>query len=127
MLSCRLWRRRSIEAVFQAGFLGILLIAEHRQRQLSRLAENLQIADEHLDRAGGQLGVHQIGRARHDLAVDADHPFRAHLFDVLEHRTVRIGQHLGDAIVVAQVDKQQPAVVAHPMHPARQTDGLPDV
>jgi hypothetical protein len=31
------------EAVFQAGFLGVLLIAEHRQRQF--LAQNLQIED----------------------------------------------------------------------------------
>ena len=38
-----------------------------------------------------------------------------------------IGDDLGHAVVVAQVDEQQAAMVAHAVHPARQADGLADV
>src|SRR5262249_39079788 len=42
-------------------------------------------------------------------------------------RAIGIGHHLGDAVVVAQVDKQQPAVIAHAVHPAGQAHVLADV
>jgi hypothetical protein len=42
-----------------------------------------------------------------------------------EDRAVGVGQHLRDAVVVAQVDEQDAAVVAHPVHPPGQTHGLP--
>ncbi|MEL7462093.1 MAG: hypothetical protein AAGJ39_14140, partial [Pseudomonadota bacterium] len=34
------------------------------------------------------------------------------LRNLREHRAVRVTQHLGDAVVVAQVDEQHPAMVA---------------
>ena len=37
-----------------------------------------------------------------------------------------IGDDLGNAVMVAQVDEEQPAMVADAMDPARQADGLPD-
>ena len=45
----------------------------------------------------------------------------------LEGRRIRIGDDLGQAVMVAQVDEQQAAMVAHAVHPARQADGLADI
>src|SRR5690606_6437384 len=73
------------------------------------------------------VGVDRLGRALLDLTVDADHPFRAYLLDRLESRAVRVGDALGDAVVIAQVDEQQTAVVAHSVHPARQSGSLADI
>ena len=113
------------EAVLQPGLLGIIHLAEHRQRQLLGGPEHLHVADEHLDLAGRDLRVHQRRIARLHLAIDADHPFRAHLLDLREGRAVAIRQHLGDAVMVAQVDEEHAAMVAHPVNPARKPHGLP--
>ena len=75
----------------------------------------------------GSLRVDQLGVARLHLAVDADAPFGAHLLDLGEGRAVGVGQHLGHAVMVAQVDEKDAAVVAHPVDPARQADGLADM
>ena len=111
------------EAVFEADVLGIVRLAEHRQRQFLGRRQHLDLARENLDLAGRQVGVDGLGRARLDLAVDADDPFAAHGLGGLEGRRIRIGDDLGQAVVVAQVDEQQAAMVAHAMHPARKADG----
>ena len=72
----------------------------------------------------GILSLTRLGIARLDLAVDADHPFGAHRLDRLKAGAVRVGQHLRHAVMVAQVDEQDAAVVAHPVHPAGQAHGL---
>src|SRR5208337_5326240 len=43
-------------------------------------------------------------------------------FGQTERGRIRIGRALGDAVMVAQVDEQQAAVVADAVAPARQTD-----
>ena len=40
---------------------------------------------------------------------------------------MRVGHGLGQAVMVAEIDEQQPAVIAHAMHPARQPHGLADI
>ena len=115
------------EAVFQPDVLGIVGLAEHRQRQLPGRRQHLDLARENLDLAGRQIGVDGIAGARLDLAVDADHPFAAHRLGGLEGRRIRIGDDLRQAVVVAQVDEQQPAMVADAVHPARKADGGADV
>ncbi|ODN68881.1 hypothetical protein A6302_03806 [Methylobrevis pamukkalensis] len=111
------------EAVAQARVFRIVRLAEHRQRQLARLAQHLDLADEHLDAAGGEVGVDRLGRTHLHVAVDADHPFGAHQLGLSEGRRIRVDHALGDAVVVAQVDEQQAAMVAHAVHPARQAHG----
>ena len=111
-------------AVAQAGFLGIFLIAEHHQRQFVGGAQHLQIADEHLDLARRQLGVHKARIARLHHAVDAHAPFRPQLFHRCKDGAVGIAQHLCDAVMVAQVDEQDAAMVADAVHPARQANGF---
>ena len=40
---------------------------------------------------------------------------------------LRIGDGLGEAVMIAEVDEEQAAMIAHAVHPARKTDGLADV
>ena len=119
------------EPVLQPQVLRIVGLAEHRDRQLLGRRQHLDLAGHHLDLAGGELRVHRRlavdDRPVAHLAVDADHPLRAHRLGRLERRAVRVGHHLGDAVVVPQVDEQQPAVVAHAMHPAGEADSLAHV
>jgi hypothetical protein len=39
----------------------------------------------------------------------------------LKRRRIRIGDDLGHAVVIAQVDEQHAAMVAHAVHPARRS------
>ena len=106
------------EPVLEPYFLGIFLVAEHRHRQFGGASQHLDLADVDFDRAGRQLGILGAGRPRAHLAVDAHHPFRAQRLGDLERRAVGIGHHLGEAVVIAQVDEQDAAVVADAMTPA---------
>ncbi len=115
------------EAIFEPDLLGIVLLAEHRHGQLGGRPQHLDFADIDFDQTGRQLGVLGAGRAHPHLAVDAHHPFGAEFLDVLEGRAVRVGDHLGEAIVVAQIDEQHAAVVADAVAPARKPHFLPDV
>ena len=113
------------EAIGQPGFFGILRLAEdlHRQVALDR-TQNFHVLDINFDFAGRDPGIHQRSVAQLHLAVDADHPFGADLFQRRKGRAVAVAQDLRDAVMVAQVDEQHAAVIAHPMHPAGQTNFL---
>ncbi len=113
------------EAVGEAQVLRVVGLAEHRDGQLLGLRQHLDLGGVDLDLAGRQLGVDGAGGPVADLAVDADHPLRADLLGRLEGGAVGVGDDLGQAVVVAQVDEQHAAVVAHAVHPAGQTDWVP--
>ena len=115
------------KAVFQADVFGVIQFAEHRQRQLLRSGEHLHLADEDFDLAGRQVGIDRIPVAQLDLAINADHPFGANRLGQAEGGRIGVGHHLGDAIVIAQVDKQHAAVVADAMHPSGQPGRLTGV
>ena len=115
------------EPVLKPDVFRIFLLAEHRQRQLGRRSEHLDLADIDFDRPGRQFRiVGAIGTTAY-LAVDPHHPFRAELFHVLERRRIRVRHALGDAVMVAQIDEQDPAMVADTMAPAGKTGSLADV
>ena len=68
------------EAVFEPRVLGIRLVAEHRQRQLARRAEHLDLAHINFDLAGRHVRVLGALGAPAHAAVEAHDPFRAQLF-----------------------------------------------
>ena len=115
------------EAVFEPDVLGIFLIAEYRHRQFGRRPQHFDLANVDFDRAGRQFGIVGAVRPPAHLAVDPHHPFGAQRFGDLEGRAIRIGDHLGEAVMVAQIDKQHPAMVANTMAPARKPDFGADV
>src|SRR6185312_8592828 len=71
--------------------------------------------------------VHRVGCAGDHLAGERQHPFGARGIDHGEGGAVRLDYALGDAVMIAQVDEDQPAMVTPPVDPARQTDSLADV
>src|SRR3546814_8958238 len=67
------------------------------------------------------------GRAPDHPAGDAHHRLQPHLLDFLEGRVLDVGDALRDAVVVAQVDEHQLAVVAAAVDPDGQAHGLADM
>ena len=104
--------------VFQPDLFGVVRLAEHRQRQLGGRRQGLDGAYPHLDLAGGQVRVDGVGAAGDYLAVDPHHAFGAQALQGLETGGGRAGHELGQAMMVAQVDEQQAAVVAFAVNPA---------
>ena len=81
-----------------------------------------------LDLAGRQVRVDRAGRARLDLAGDADDRLGlAAARPPCSRIGLRVELHLGDALAVAQVDEDDAAVVADGIHPAEQRDGRAEV
>ena len=127
MLLCNCSRRRSRKRYFKPDLFRVVLLAEDRHRQFRRGAEHLDFVDIDLDLPGGQLRVFSAHRTLAHLAVDTHDPFRAQRLGQLERLAVRVGNDLGQAVVVAQVNKKNTAVVADAVTPAREPHDLPDI
>ena len=127
MLACRRLAPEIEEAVSEPRVLGIVRLAEHRQRQLLGLRQHLELLILTSTSPVGRLGLTVSGvRATTSPSMRTTHSGLSRL-GLLEGRRMRIGHDLGQAVMVAQVDEQQPAMVAHAMHPARQAHGLADI
>ena len=111
------------EAIPEPRILGIGLVAEHRQRQIARRPQHLDLPHVDLDEAGRHLGILGAGRALAHVAVDAHDKFRTQLLAFSESGRIRIDDALREPIMIAQIDEQQPAVVADAMAPAGEPDG----
>jgi len=116
------------EAVAEANVLGIVGLAEDRQRQFQRLRQHLERRHLNFDLAGAQIGVHRLGRTGHDPALDFDDPLRAQLLGHAESGCViRIEDELRQPVIVPEVDEKQAAMVALAVDPAGQPDALADM
>ena len=115
------------EAVFQADVLRIILFACDRHRQFDRRRLDRDVARAHFNRARRQVRVDRFGRARDDVAGDRHHAFGTQAVEDRERRIAAVGDDLGKPIMVAQIDEQQPAMVALAMHPSRDADRLADL
>jgi hypothetical protein len=105
-------------AVAQPDVVARVDVVVDRQRQRRGLGEHLEGRRVDLDLAGGQVGVVVAGRAPGDLADDLDAELVAQVVGVLLAE-----DHLDDPRAVAQVDEDDPAVVAAAGHPAGQRHG----
>ena len=115
------------KAIFEADVFRVVVLAGDRQRQFSGGAEHLHVGDEHLDRTRRQIGVFRPGRTLFHPPVDAHHPLGPDRLGQPEGGRIRVGHALRDAIVVAQVDEEDAAVVADAVAPAGEAHGLADV
>ena len=114
------------EAIGQPRLFRIIQIAEHRQRQFLRLpciaASSMRISTSPVGRSLFTVS----GERATTLPVNVTtHSERA--LSARERRRIRLDHALGDAIMVAQVDEHQPAMVAPAVDPAGQPDGLSDI
>jgi hypothetical protein len=114
-------------AVLQADvFVDVVVVDLEGRRQAG--VEDLQRLGQHLDHAGGQIRVLGAGRPGAHFADHLEDEFRAGLLGQLEGlRGVRVDDHLDRAFTVAQVDEDDPAVVAAAMRPAAQGDDVAGV
>ena len=116
-------------AVLQAHVLARKLVlglvlerGGHLERQGVGLGEHLEILDDDLDLASGQMRVLIAVRAQADLAGDLDDEFAA-------QRTrdfLIIDDDLHETGVVTQIDERHTAVVATTIDPTGERDLLPD-
>ena len=106
------------EAIFEADVLGVFLLARHGQRQFFGGALDSHGPREHLDRAGRQIGVHGLRRARLYLALNRHNAFCPQRIEHRQRGAVFIGDNLRDAVMIAQIDEQNAAMVALPVNPA---------
>ena len=109
-------------AIAQARFLGVFLIAEHLKRQFGGSAEHFHVSNEHLDFAGRDLGIDQPRVARLHHTIDSNAIFAAQLFHLRKNRAIGVTDELRHAIVIAQVDKKNPAMIADTVHPSGKAD-----
>ena len=115
------------KAIAQPDVFRVFLLAEHRHRQFGRAPQHLDLADIDFDLAGRQVGIVGALRPPPHLAVDAHHPFGTQRLRDLEGGTVGIGDHLGDAVMIAQIDEKHATMVADAMAPARKAHVVADV
>ena len=115
------------EAVLQAQIFRIIRLAENRDGQFLGFREHLDFGRIDLDLAGRQIRVVGTVGPPADVAVDPHDPFGAELLGHLEGGRIGIGHDLGQAMVVAQVDEQDAAMVADAVHPARKARDTADI
>ena len=95
------------------------------KRRSSRLIQDLQGRSENLDRAGRHLGVDRPWRPFTHPADRAQNVLRAHPFGCRERLDgVGVVHDLHQTGAIAQVDEDHATVVATPVHPATERDGL---
>ena len=99
-----------------------------RERRRRRLRERVDGVDVELDLARRQARVDVALLAPHDLPGRGDHVLGAQLLGrrVRLARALRAEDELHEARAVAQVDEDQPAVVAPAVDPAGDAHGLAD-
>ena len=111
-------------AVRQAGGLGQVVVVQ-LERHRHRGVQHFHLRGVDFDLARLQVRVDGALQAIHDGADDAQAVLVAHVLGGLEDvRVVGVADHLHEAFTVAQVDEDDPAVVAAAVHPAAQADGL---
>ncbi len=95
------------------------------ERGRDRGVEHVELVAQHFDLAAFQAVVNRAFGARAHQALDLHAELVAHAFGGLEHvSAVGVADHLHVAFAVAQVDKDDAAVVAAAVDPTRQGDGL---
>ena len=80
-----------------------------------------------LDLAGCKLRIHRAALAHHHVARDGHDRFGAKVIKGFQRLAARRADHLGQAIMVAQVDEQHSAMIALAVDPAGKADGRSDI
>ena len=139
MASVMSWRSRKLRcisgaaqvdvAIFEADFFVLNGFFRRRKRRQARVVQNQQLGGLNLDFAGGHLGVDGVLIAQAHLAHGGDNVLGADLLalQVAVGRELLIEHNLRDAGAVAQVKKDQVAVVAAAVDPAHENNLLSGV
>ena len=114
-------------AIAQAQRLVDVLLVE-LEGERGRAADDLERIDLQLDLAGRHVRVDGLRRARDELALGAKHELVPDPVRELRRlgRLLGVDHELGDAAAVAEVDEDEPAVVAPARRPAGKDEPLAD-
>ena len=105
--------------VAQAQHLVDRRVLVDRERRRLRLRERRDLGDLHLDLAGRDVRVDVLRRAAHDLALRGEDVLGTQPLGGRERLgLVGVEDELDDPGAVAEVDEDEPAVVATAVHPA---------
>ncbi len=112
------------DAVGESHRLAQIVVIDLERRRGGRV-EHFQLVRQHFDLAGDEVGVLGAGRTAAHLAGDAQAELVAHALGGGKGLgAVGIADHLHQTFPVAQVDEDNPAVVASAVGPAEQGHGL---
>ena len=119
-----LWATQVEYAMCQTcGFGQVVVIQLERWRD--RRIKYFQLMTQHFDLAGSEVGVVGTFRTCTYQTRDAQTKFVTHGLGRFEHvGAIRIADDLYETFAIAQVDEDDPAVVAAAVYPAAQADGL---
>ena len=106
------------KAVFKAKRFVALFFFGHLEGDDFGFAEHFHLVSHDLNFTGGELGVDGFGDTVNDFSGETDGGFNAPVFDAFVKRFGRIDNDLSQAVVVAQIDENDAAVVAYAMDPA---------
>ena len=132
MASVMSWRRRKLRcisgaaqvdvAVLEADFLVLNGFFGGREGRQARVVEDEKLGGLDLDFAGGHLGIDGVGIAQADFAHGGDDVLGANLLalGVAFGDELLVEHDLGDAGAVAEVEKDEVAVVAAAVDPAHE-------
>jgi len=110
--------------MLQSHHLREIVVIQHERRSQRRI-QDLDLARQHLDFAGRNVGVDRAFRPRAHLAGHFQHKLVAYRFgDAESFRRIRINDDLCHAFTVAQIDENDAAVVTTTMRPATERHGL---
>ena len=111
-------------AVLQADRFRQILVVELERRRL-RDIEDLDLVREDFDLAAREVRIHGAFGAWPHETRHADDEFVAQLFrDGEGRRAIGIADDLHQTFAIAQIDENDAAVIAAPMHPAADGDRL---
>ena len=113
-----------IAPLHAGGLVGFDAVFDGERGRHARV-EHVDGAGEHFDFAGSHVGVHGLGPAVAHRARDLEHVFAAQVLGfrkIIGAHAIGVDDHLRVARTIAQVDEDQPAVVAVVPRPAGQHD-----
>ena len=107
-------------AILQAYVFRHRRVVGDRKRRCLCLVQHHELLHDDLDLAGRQLRIHRLGRAAPHFPDHADHELGSQPLGLGNQRlVVFVEDDLRDPGAVADVDEEQPAEIAHAMHPAQ--------
>ncbi len=116
------------EAVLEAHFLRLVrLFVRNVERRHGRGRFHHELVRLDFNFARGEVGIHGVRRPELHFARHGDDRFKMRLFDETEKAPRRMHDDLREAVMVAQIDEQDSAMIAKTEHPAGKFDGLPRV
>ena len=107
----------------------VVNLGVHRKRQIVRPIQNLQLCGNQFDVASCEFRIFSSWNARRDFAGNLNHIFAPQSVSFLGQRGIFLGtkNNLGETFAIAQIDKNDAAVIARDVDPTGKRCVLADV